>query len=88
MVVVWFGEVSPWESKEAWFRHGYGLWKSIQKVKDGFWKFIRFNMESERDIRIWDDLWIGDSPLQDMFRNLHSLAMDPMGRVIDAFDEE
>lgn len=68
-------------------RHGCELWKSIKKVKDIFWKFICFQLGSAREIRFWEDRWNGDSPLRDMFRNLYSLATDPMGRVFKAFDE-
>lgn len=33
MVVARFGELSVLEAKEMHVRHGYGIWKSIQKVK-------------------------------------------------------
>lgn len=88
VVVARFGEAYPWESKGVWIRHGYGLWKSIMMVKDIFWKFIQFKLGSKREIRFWEDRWIGNRPLRDVFRNLYSLATDSMGRVSDVFDEE
>lgn len=72
VVVARYGEISPWESKEVRFRHGCGVWKSIQKIKEGFWNFIRFNLRSGRKIKFWKDRWIGDYPLRDVFRNIHS----------------
>lgn len=39
-----------------------------------------------KEIRFWDDCWIGDQPLREVFRNLH--AIDPKGWVSDVFDEE
>lgn len=45
-------------------------------------------MGSSREIRFWEDQSIGDRPLREAYRNLYSLAMDPMDRVSNVFDEE
>lgn len=50
VVVARFWEVSSWETKEIRVWHGCELWKSIQKVKDIFWKFIRFKLGSRKEI--------------------------------------
>lgn len=88
MVVARFGEASPWVSKGVWVRHDCGIWKSILKVKDMFWKFFRFKLGSRREITFWEDRWINDRPPLEVFRNLYSLAMHPMGRISDVFYEE
>lgn len=87
MVVARFGEVSCWEAKEVRGRHGRGLWKSIQSVRECFWKFIRYKLGSGREISFWEDKWIGEVPLKVLFRNLFSLAVDPRGKVVDHYDE-
>lgn len=40
-------------------RHDCGIWKSIIKVKETFWRFIRFQLGYGHNINFWNDLWIG-----------------------------
>lgn len=68
-------------------RHGCGIWKSIQKLRVNFWNYIRFNLGSGREIRFWEDRWIGEVPLKVAFKNLFSLVADPNGLVVDFFYE-
>lgn len=69
-------------------RYGCGIWKSIQRVKDVFWKFIHFKLGSRNEIRFWEDRWLGEVPIKEAFRNLYSLALDPKVMVVDLYDEQ
>lgn len=61
--------------------------KSIQKVRENFWSFIRLELGSGREIRFWENRWIREVPLKVAFSNLFSLAVNPRGLVLDFFDE-
>lgn len=73
--------VRSWFLVLVWFRggrYGCGMWKSILKIKVIFWKFIRLKARSSKEIRFWEDRWVGEQPLKDSFRNLFSIAFDPL----------
>lgn len=84
-MVARFGEISGWEAKKEKGRHGCGLWKSIQKMFEVFWKYIRFNQGSGSEISFWNDRWIGESTLKESSRMLHSLAVDHLVRVMNYY---
>lgn len=86
VVVVQFGEQSVWESNVSHGRHGCGLWKSILKVKESFWRFISFQLELGHDICLWQDPWVGELPRKDRFTNVFSLVDDKWGSTFCLFD--
>lgn len=45
-------------------------------------------MGSGREIRFWEDLWVGNAPLKDSFRILFGLTLNPFSLVKDSFDFE
>lgn len=83
-----FGEKSIWEVNVVQSRHGCGLWKSICGVRDLFWKHVCFRVGSGREIRFWNDRWVGEVPLMEAFRSLYGLALEPDGLVGGSFDYE
>lgn len=84
--MVRFGVHSGWESKEVRVRHGCGMWKSIMKVREYFWKFICFKLGLGLVIKFWEDPWVGEIPLNEEFGGLFSLVMDTKVIVADSFD--
>lgn len=52
VVAARFGEQSVQEFKAPRGKHGCGIWKSILKVKESFWRFIRFQLGSGLDIKV------------------------------------
>lgn len=86
VVVARFGEKSRWEPNVVRIRHGCGLCKSICALRDVFWKHICFKVELGREIRFWEDKWVGDAPLKDVFRTLYGLALDSNSLVMESFD--
>lgn len=83
-----FGVLFSWESKEMRVRHGCGIWKSIIKVREDFWKFICFKLGSDLEIKFWEDIWVGETSLKDEFNYLFSLALDSKLAIADSFDFE
>lgn len=81
-----FSLFSEWKSKGVYGRYGCGMWKSIQKMNDIFWKFIHLKVGSGREIRFWEDKWVSERPLKESFRILYSTAFDPLDMVVDSFD--
>lgn len=66
---------------------GFGSpFKRWKKFFFFLWKFVRFKLGSGREIRFWEDRWLGENPLNESFKFLHSLALDPFDRVVDLFD--
>lgn len=58
------------------------------KVKNEFWKFIRFNLGSGQEIKFWEDVWVGESPLKEEFSGLFSLVTGKKATAADSFDFE
>lgn len=55
VVVVRFWVLSIWEAKEVHVRDiGVGFENPFKKIKDVFWKFIRFKLGSDIEIRFWE----------------------------------
>lgn len=54
---------------------------------DIYWSFIHFKLGSEREIRFWEDRWVGEAPLKVSFGSLYCLAVDSRAFVVESFDE-
>lgn len=87
VVVARFGLASIWKARWVRVRHGCGIWKSIQKLREVFWNCIRFNLGLGKNICFWEDSWVGEFPWKDSFRSLFSLTIDPKEFVTNAFDD-
>lgn len=88
VVVACFGEQSVWASKTPHGRHGCGIWKSILKGNERFWRFIIFHLGSGHEISFWQDPWVRECPLKDRFASMFSLVEDKWGSVFSCFDFE
>lgn len=55
VVIVRFGLASVWETRRVRCRHGYGLWKSIMRLREAFWNLVSFKVGSGSDICFWAD---------------------------------
>jgi hypothetical protein len=51
-----------------------GLWKNIRKGWESFSSFSRLVVGDETRIRLWHDLWCGDTVLKDSFPVLFGIA--------------
>lgn len=59
----------------------------ILRSKEDFWKCIRFSLGlGEEIISLWEDLWIGDCPLEEEFRSVYLLARNNQGIIADNYD--
>lgn len=66
-------------------RHGCGIWKSIMMVKKEFWKFVRFKLGSDQEIKFWEDIWVGEDPLKEKFSGLFAMVTDKKATITDSF---
>lgn len=81
-----FGKKSRWESNVVRVRYGCGMWKSINALRYMFWNHICLKVGFGREIKFWEDRWVGDVPLNDTFSVLFGLTLDLGGMVNEFFD--
>jgi hypothetical protein len=52
------------------------FWEGLLKVKEFFFCFCRKNIGNSKMTRFWEDLWIGNKPLNVKFARLYNIAVD------------
>uniref|UniRef100_A0A2N9HT72 Reverse transcriptase zinc-binding domain-containing protein n=1 Tax=Fagus sylvatica TaxID=28930 RepID=A0A2N9HT72_FAGSY len=73
-----------WMSKNSRGSHGVGLWKFIRAGWDTFSRFVKFKVGDGSRIRLWDDVWCIDVPLNEAFLGLYCLACIKDATVADS----
>uniref|UniRef100_A0A2N9FZM9 Reverse transcriptase domain-containing protein n=1 Tax=Fagus sylvatica TaxID=28930 RepID=A0A2N9FZM9_FAGSY len=73
-----------WMSKNSRGLHGVGLWKFIRAGWDTFSRFVKFKVGDGSRIRLWDDVWCIDVPLNEAFPGLYCLACIKDATVADS----
>jgi hypothetical protein len=65
-----------WCSSDPLGSHGVGLWKNIRKGWSLFCSHTRLTFGNGSRIRFWDDVWYGETPLNEAFPGLYGIARD------------
>ncbi|KAL4202551.1 hypothetical protein AMTRI_Chr02g264260 [Amborella trichopoda] len=65
-----------WLPRTPQRHNGSGVWKSLLTVLATFKSHTRFHPKEGFRVKCWQDLWLGPSPLCDVFPSLFSLARD------------
>lgn len=86
-MVARFGAKSGWDTKEVRMRPECGIWNFIYKVKEVFWNFIAYKLGSGREIRFWEDRWVGEVLFKESFRTFYSLDVEHKVLVVDLYDD-
>ncbi|XP_075665064.1 putative mitochondrial protein AtMg00310 [Castanea sativa] len=60
-----------WSTKVCRRTHGCGLWRSINEGWESFSKHLSFVVGECTRIRFWQDRWIGDNTLKDLYPELY-----------------
>lgn len=63
-----------WDSKEASRATYKSPWKYIVGCLSEFWKLIEIKVGKGVKLRFWEDIWIGDSSLEQRFQSLYRIA--------------
>lgn len=69
-MVARFGKFNVWRSNEVRGKHGCGIWKSILKMTTVFWNFMRLKLGSGMEIKLWEDVWVGDAPFKGLIPSI------------------
>ena len=57
-----------WKSGDSHF------WASLMKVKRDFLRFRNFVIKDGSQVRFWEDIWLGNSPLREQYPQLYNIV--------------
>ena len=57
-----------WKSGDSHF------WASLMKVKRDFLRFGNFVIKDGSQVRFWEDIWLGNSPLREQYPELYNIV--------------
>ena len=57
-----------WKSGDSHF------WASLMKVKWDFLRFGTFMIQNGSQVRFWEDIWLGNTPLREQYPQLYNIA--------------
>jgi len=58
-----------WKSGDSHF------WASLMKVKRDFLRFGNFVIKDGSQVRFWEDIWLGNSPLREQYPELYNIVI-------------
>ena len=70
-----------WKSGDSHF------WASLMKAKSEFLRFGTFVIKNGSQVRFWEDIWLGNTPLRQQYPQLYNIARrkhDTVGQVLSA----
>jgi len=70
-----------WKSSDSHF------WASLMKAKSEFLRFRTFVIKNGSQVRFWEDIWLGNTPLRQQYPQLYNIARrkhDMVGQVLSA----
>ena len=77
MISAKFGEkIGGWCSQEGMEGYGQRLWKATRRGRTECQARTRFERGDSRRVRLWHDLWCGDSSLKALFPTANLLDAD------------
>nr|XP_009762743.1 PREDICTED: uncharacterized protein LOC104214732 [Nicotiana sylvestris] len=68
-----YGMEEKWTTKSVRTPYGVGVWKSIRNLWPKLINKSKFKVGNGRKISLWDDNWLGQRPLKDLFPGIYSL---------------
>ena len=66
-----------WKSGDSHF------WASLMKVKRDVLRFGTFIIKDGSEVRFWEDIWLGNRPLQEQFHQLYNIVMKKQDTVAE-----
>jgi hypothetical protein len=61
------------------------FWSGLMNIKDQFLNLGSFKIQDEKQIRFWEDEWLGAYALRDEYPNLYNIARRRNATVADSF---
>jgi hypothetical protein len=72
-------------SQAFWKLGDSHFWAGLMKVKQDFLCFGTFTIKNGSQIRFWEDIWLGTTPLRDQYPCLYYIARHKQVTVADVF---
>jgi hypothetical protein len=61
------------------------FWSDLMSVNDDFLNMGRFQLQDEKEIRFWEDTWLGDTALKVQYPNLFNIVRQKSATVAEVF---
>ncbi|MDV3188705.1 MAG: hypothetical protein Q8834_02660, partial [Candidatus Phytoplasma australasiaticum] len=74
---------SNWMTKMVSTPYGCGLWRSVRNLWPLILFRIRFKVGNGMKVLFWEDIWIAQRPLKQIFPELFSLSLQPRATIFD-----
>ncbi|WMV24736.1 hypothetical protein MTR67_018121 [Solanum verrucosum] len=68
-----YEKIDHWKTKEVTSTYGISLWRSIRNLWHCFFQRTRFNVNNGRKILFWEDNWLGNGSLKQLFPDIYLL---------------
>ena len=71
-----------------WKSGDWHFWASLMKVKTDFLQFRIFIIKDGSQIRLWEDAWLGNSPLQVQYPQLYNIVRKKQATVAEVLSTQ
>jgi hypothetical protein len=61
------------------------FWIGLMNIKDKFLSMGNFKLQDGKQIRFWEDKWLGDNTLKEQYPNLYNIVPKKSARVAKIF---
>lgn len=78
--------LSNWTTKEVTAAYGVSLWRSIRLVWVSFLGNTSFNVNNGRKVLFWDDDWLGNGCLKQLFPDIYLLNQQQQATIQEVWN--
>jgi hypothetical protein len=64
------------------------FWIGLINIKDKFLSMGNFKLQDGKQIRFWEDKWLGDNTLKEQYPNLYNIVPKKSARVAKIFSTQ
>ncbi|OIS95712.1 cbl-interacting serinethreonine-protein kinase 9, partial [Nicotiana attenuata] len=83
-----YGMEGKWTTKPVRSPYGVSLWKSIRNCWPKVINKAKFKVENGMKISLWDDIWLGQGPLKQLFPDIYTLNQQQKATLDEAWTNQ